>query len=130
MVCLLFWNGFWVGIKLKKWKISHTHFEGGGHVESYFDGGLLQLIGYEILGFFVTVCTLGICLPWAYTMLYNWETKHTVINGQRLQFDGTAIGLFGNWIKWFLLSIITLGIYGLWVGIKLIKWKVSHTFLR
>ena len=30
---------------------------------------------------------------------YNWEIKHTVINGHRLRFDGTAIGLFGNWIK-------------------------------
>ena len=26
---------------------------------SYFDGGLLQLIGWRILGFVVTVCTLG-----------------------------------------------------------------------
>ena len=95
--------------------------------ESYFDGGLLQLIGYRLLGFFVTVLTLGICLPWAYTMVYNWETKHTVINGERLTFDGTAVGLFGNWIKWFLLTVITLGIYGLWVGIKLKKWRVSHT---
>ncbi|WP_155833304.1 DUF898 family protein [Butyrivibrio sp. WCD3002] len=64
-------------------------------------------------------------------MVYNWEIKHTVINGRRLQFSGSAIGLFGNWIKWLILSIITLGIYGFWVGIKLIKWKVSHTdFVR
>ncbi len=35
--------------------------------ESYFDGGLLQLIGYRFLGMLVTVLTLGICLPWAYT---------------------------------------------------------------
>lgn len=117
--------GFWVGIKLKKWKIAHTHTSSGA--ESYFDGGLLQLIGYSILGVLVTVCTLGICLPWAYTMVYNWEIKHTVINGYRLRFNGTALGLFGNWIKWFLLTVITLGIYGLWVGIKLRKWKVSHT---
>lgn len=117
--------GFWIGIKLKKWKIAHTHTNFGA--ESYFDGGLLQLIGYGILGVLVTVCTLGICLPWAYTMIYNWEIKHTVINGYRLRFDGTALGLFGSWIKWLLLTVITLGIYGLWVGIKLKKWKVSHT---
>ena len=59
--------------------------------ESYFDGGLLQLIGYNILGILVTVFTLGICLPWAYCMIYRWETKHTVINGRRLEFDGTAV---------------------------------------
>ena len=47
--------------------------------KSYFDGGLFQLIGYRILSFLVTVLTLGICLPWACTMIYNWKTKHTVI---------------------------------------------------
>ena len=98
--------------------------------DSYFDGGLLQLIGYRILGVLVTVLTLGICLPWAYTMVYSWEAKHTVINGERLHFEGTAIGLFGQWIKWFLLTIITLGIYAFWVDIKLKKWKTKHTTFR
>ena len=117
--------GFWVGIKLKKWKIAHTHTASGA--ESYFDGGLFQFLGYNILGFVLTVVTFGICLPWSFTMVYNWEVKHTVINGYRLRFDGTAVGLFGNWIKWLLLSVLTLGIYGFWVGIKLKKWKVKHT---
>ena len=43
-------------------------------------------------------------------MVYNWEVKHTVIDG-RLYFDGTALQLFGNWIKWLLLTII----YRLWI---------------
>ena len=75
---------------------------------SYFDGGLFQKIGWRILGWLVTVLTLGICLPWAYCMIYRWETKHTVIEGKRLGFDGSALGLFGNWIKWLFLCIITL----------------------
>ncbi len=95
--------------------------------KSYFDGGLLQLIGWKILGSLVTICTLGICFPWAYTMIYAWEAKHTVINGNRLVFDGTALELFGHWIKWLLLSIITLGIYSFWVSIDLKKWKTKHT---
>ena len=95
--------------------------------ESYFDGGLLQLIGWTILGFLVTALTFGICFPWAFTMKYGWETKHTVINGRRLQFDGTALQLFGNWIKWLVLTIITLGIYGFWLPIKLKKWRTKHT---
>lgn len=119
--------GFWLGIKLKKWRVSHTYTASGATYDSRFDGGLLQLVGYRLLGFLITVITLGICLPWSYTMIYNWETKHTIINGRRLEFNGTAIGLFGNWIKWFLLTVITLGIYGFWVGIKLKKWKISHT---
>jgi hypothetical protein len=94
---------------------------------SYFDGGLLQLIGYHILGSVITTLTLGICLPWAYCLIYEWEAKHTVIEGRRLCFDGSAVQLFGNWIKWFFLTIITLGIYGFWVQIKLKQWRTAHT---
>ena len=94
---------------------------------SYFDGGLLQLIGWRILGALITTVTLGICFPWAFCMIYNWEAKHTVINGKRLRFDGKAIQLFGNWIKWLLLTVITLGIYSLWLGISFRKWKIKHT---
>ena len=95
--------------------------------KSYFDGGLLSLIGWNLLWVFVTLITLGICYPWALCMVYGWETNHTVINGRRLKFHGTAIGLFGNWIKWLLLTIITIGIYGFWLNIALKKWKVKHT---
>ena len=95
--------------------------------KSYFDGGLLQLIGWQILGALVTTLTFGICYPWAICMIYRWEAKHTVINGRRLKFNGTAMQLFGNWIKWLLLTIITFGIYGFWLNIKLIQWKTRHT---
>lgn len=98
--------------------------------KSYFDGGLLQLIGWRFLGAFVTIFTFGICYPWALCMVYGWETKHTVINGNRLYFDGTAIQLFGNWLKWLFLSIITFGIYSFWVKIKLKKWITKHTHYR
>lgn len=94
---------------------------------SYFDGGLLQLIGWRLIGALITVVTLGICYPWALCMVYGWETKHTVINGHRLVFDGSAVGLFGNWVKWLLLCVITVGIYSLWLGIALKKWKTKHT---
>ena len=95
--------------------------------KSYFDGGLLQLIGWQILGGLVTMLTLGFCYPWAICMIYRWEAKHTVINGRRLKFNGTATQLFGNWIKWILLTVITLGIYGFWLNIKLKQWKTKHT---
>ncbi len=71
--------------------------------------------------------TLCIYNYWAVCMEYNWEIKHTVINGHRLRFEGTTIGLFGNWIKWLLLTVITIGIYGFWVSIAIKKWKPKHT---
>lgn len=95
--------------------------------QSYFDGGLLGLLGVSILGFLITFFTLGICYPWAVVMVVSWKVKHTVIDGQRLSFDGTAMQLFGNWIKWLLLCIITLGIYSFWVRIAMVKWETKHT---
>lgn len=96
-------------------------------MKSYFDGSLLQLIGWRILGTIVSSLTLGICAPWAICMVYAWETKHTVIDGRRLVFDGTPMQLFGNWIKWLLLTIVTFGIYSFWLAIKLKQWKAKHT---
>ena len=94
---------------------------------SYFDGNLFQLIAWCIFGAIITILTLGICFPWAYCMIYEWQAEHTVVDGKRLSFDGTAMQLFGNWIKWLLLTIVTLGIYGFFVGIQLMKWKAKHT---
>ncbi|GEM04517.1 membrane protein [Halolactibacillus miurensis] len=98
-----------------------------GETKSYFDGGLLQLIGWSLLGGLITVATIGIMYPWALCKVYGWKINHTVIEGRRLKFTGSAVSLFGRWIKWLLLTFITLGIYGFWVRIDLEKWKVKHT---
>ncbi|CZQ87355.1 Hypothetical protein Tpal_885 [Trichococcus palustris] len=94
---------------------------------SYFDGGLTQLIIISLLGAIITGLTFGICYPWALCMQYKWKIEHTVIEGRRLEFHGTALSLFGNWVKWLFLLIITFGIYGFWVGIKLEDWKAKNT---
>ncbi|MCR5126310.1 MAG: DUF898 family protein [Treponema sp.] len=98
--------------------------------ESYFDGGVFQRLGWTILGGLVTVFTLGICYPFAVCWLYDWEAKHTVIDGRRLKFTGSAGGLFGTWIICLLLTIVTLGIYGFYVPIKIRKWRESNTFFE
>lgn len=94
---------------------------------SYFDGSLLSYISWLVLGAFVSFLTIGLAYPWAITNIYRWKTKHTVIDGKRLQFTGSAWGLFGQWIKWCFLVIITLGIYSFWIPIKLLEWKTEHT---
>lgn len=94
---------------------------------SYFDGTLLQLIGYRILAFLITSISFGLLFPFAFTLVYSWKMKHTVINGRRLKFIGSGFQLIGNWILWMFLIIITLGIYSFWVGIAFEKWKVKNT---
>ena len=98
--------------------------------DSYFDGGVFQLLGWKILGGLVTVITLGICYPLAVNWLYSWEAKHTVIEGRRLKFTGSAGGLFGTWIICILLSIITLGIYAFYIPIKIKRWREANTFFE
>ena len=98
-----------------------------GLQESFFDGKLIQQIGYLLLGLLITVCTLGICWPFAHCLMYRWKIKHTVINGHRLAFDGRGIQLWGKWLLWALLCIITFGIYSFWLHIALERWRAKHT---
>lgn len=93
----------------------------------HFDGGAATYLGTGILGFLITVLTLGICYPFAVVLTQRWRAKHSYIDGQRLIFTGTAVGLFGTWIKWLLLCLITIGIYLFWVGPRIAKWKWEHT---
>lgn len=91
-----------------------------------FTGGAASFLGMQILGILVTVCTLGICYPWAVTMRHAWQARHTYLFGHRLRFTGSAVALFGQWVKWFLLMVVTLGIYGFWVYPRMTKWIVEH----
>jgi uncharacterized membrane protein YjgN (DUF898 family) len=91
-----------------------------------FDGGAASYFGVILLAGLVTVCTLGICVPWAICMRYKWRAQHTLIYGNRVKFTGSGAGLFGNWVKWWLLCIVTLGIYSFWVVPRLIGWIVEH----
>ena len=95
--------------------------------ESRFTGGLLGLIGINILQGLLIGLTFGLAAPWAICMKQRWIARHTVIDGRQLIFDGTGSQLFGNYIKWLLLTIITLGIYGFWLDIKMKQWLVKHT---
>lgn len=96
-------------------------------MKSRFEGGLLGLIGVNILAWVVTVLTFGIGTPWAMCIKYRWEAKNTIIEGRRLEFIGSGSSLFLHYIKWWLLTIITLGIYGFWLYIKLLQWKTENT---
>ncbi|WP_234808016.1 DUF898 domain-containing protein [Mycolicibacillus trivialis] len=95
--------------------------------EFAFDGGAATYIGTAVLAFLITVCTLGICYPFALVLRERWRAKHSYIGGRQLVFNGSAWGLFGLWLKWLLLIIITLGIYGFWVSPRIARWKWENT---
>ena len=101
--------------------------ENNTYGRSQFTGGLLGLIGINLLQTFLIFITLGFGVPWAVCLKERWIAKHTIIDGRQLVFDGTGGQLFGNYIKWFLLTILTLGIYGFWLDIKMKQWITKHT---
>ncbi|MET3165553.1 DUF898 family protein [Arthrobacter sp. UYEF10] len=92
-----------------------------------FRGGAASWFGTQILGVLITICTIGICYPFALVLVERWRAKNTYLQGRQLQFVGTGWGICGLWIKWALLSIITLGIYTFWVYPRLMQWKVEKT---
>ena len=98
--------------------------------KSSFDGKLIQLIGYHLLGYIITGVTFGFGYPWAKCFVERWTVKHQTIDDERLAFNGNGAQLFGKYILWIVLTIVTFGIYGLWLTIKMKKWTVSHTHIK
>jgi uncharacterized membrane protein YjgN (DUF898 family) len=92
-----------------------------------FHGGAATYVGTALLGALITICTLGICYPFALVLRERWRAKHSSIDGYPLVFTGSATALFGNWIKWFLLIVVTFGIYLFWVGPRIAEWTWEHT---
>ena len=95
--------------------------------ESFFDGRSIQLFGWRLLGFLLSIVTVGFGIPWAMCIVYRWECKHTYIGGYRLAFDGKGGQLFGRFLLWILLLIVTFGIYSFWFMNNLKRWKIKHT---
>ena len=97
---------------------------------TYFDGKMLQWLGWTLLGELVTLVTLGICFPLYYGWIEGWRAKHTVINGYRMRLTRSGGRLIGRWLLWMLLSIITLFIFSLWIPKKLERWRVANSVLE
>lgn len=128
--------------KIQQWVTKHTHFvnmedeteenrklleQNGIVAESKFEGRILAYIGWQILGFLVTVFTLGILYTVRLAWIKRWEINGQNINGLQMRFDGNGFQLLGKYILWWLLSIVTLGIFLLFLPVKIEKWVTKHT---
>ena len=128
--------------KIQQWVTKHTHFvnmedeteenrklleQNGIVAESKFEGRILAYIGWQILGFLVTVFTLGILYTVRLAWIKRWEINGQNINGLQMRFDGNGFQLLGKYILWWLLSIVTLGIFLLFLPVRIEKWVTKHT---
>ena len=75
-----------------------------------FTGGAASFLGVQILGFLVTVFTLGICYPWAVTMRFSWQAV-TYLAIASLHGRASACSAVGEVAA---ADIVTFGIYSFW----------------
>jgi hypothetical protein len=118
--------GFWLSININKWLAKHTHFIGEDDNNSYFDGGVLGLLGTNIL------CCLVAFVPfvgfaWSSIIKTKWLKSHTVCDSRRLVFIGGIGSLFVKYLLWGFLTAITFGIYAWFVPVKELRWETENT---
>lgn len=75
----------------------------------------------------VSILTLGLFFPWAYSAQQRWIASNTYIDGRQLVFNGTGLGFLGNWLLIMVLTIITLGLYLPWAYCRLKRWEIENT---
>ena len=92
------------------------------------EGTTMGVMQFALIAVGAFLVLLG--LAWAEIRFMKWETKHTIISGNRVKFNANAFQLLGSCIKWTFLTIITVGIYALWLPIKVRQWKVKHMELQ
>jgi uncharacterized membrane protein YjgN (DUF898 family) len=122
----------WFMCKLNKWFAERTKLVSNGQEVGGLDftgeGG--NLLVTFIVGYLLTIITLGIYMAWFQVKLikFNADSTKININGQRfgLRFTGEGGELFVIILVGYLLSIVTLGIYMFWMFAKLIKWQLSN----
>jgi uncharacterized membrane protein YjgN (DUF898 family) len=122
----------WFMCKLNKWFAERTKLVNNGQETGSLDftgeGG--SLLVTFIVGYLLTIVTLGIYMAWFQVKMIKFNADNTKINlnGQRfgLRFTGEGGELFVIILVGYLLSIVTLGIYMFWMMAKLIKWQLSN----
>lgn len=118
--------GLWMAIAIKKWTTKHTHFVGEEDNNSYFDGGVLGMIGTSLLANLV-MCIPFVGFAWSDIIRLRWETRHTVVDSRRLIFNGRIGDLFVKYLLWGILSAVTFGIFAWFVPVKALRWQTEQT---
>ncbi len=118
--------GLWLSIAMRKWVAKHTHFEGEEDNNSYFDGGVLGLLGTNLLAGLVSFVPF-VGIAWGDVIKLRWEKGHTVTDSRRLIFVGSVGSLFLKYLVWGILTVLTLGIFAIFMPVKLLRWQAENT---
>jgi uncharacterized membrane protein YjgN (DUF898 family) len=105
-----------------------------GTVQFRFEGQGGQLFVTFLVGYLLTMVTIGIYMPWficKLTKFYLDNTTITTSDGSvyNPRFQGAGGDLFVTFLVGYLLTMVTFGIYAPWFMCKLNKWFAERTKL-
>jgi uncharacterized membrane protein YjgN (DUF898 family) len=80
-----------------------------------------------VVGYFLTLLTLGIYAPIWNNKLRRILTNNTRFGNVAFQYDGDGEEVFWLSVKGVLLTIVTLGIYAFWFEASLQRYYFNHT---
>lgn len=91
-----------------------------------------QLFVTLLVGYLLTMVTIGIYAPWFMCKLQKLYSENTdILQGTQkiggLDFVGTGGSLFVTFLVGYLLTLVTIGIYMPWFMVKLIRFFATNT---
>ncbi len=104
----------------------------GQIIQPRFSGQGGDLFVTVLVGYLLSMVTLGIYIPWFVCKLHAYLAASTRIEGTprgtlQLEFTGQGKDLFVTGLVGVLLSIVTCGIYAPWFLVKLAQFFADHT---
>lgn len=79
--------------------------------ESFFDGGVSEFLLIRLVGFALTIITLGFGYAYYDHIKRRYITSHCVVDGLRLMDTSDLNSLFSIYIITYPLSVVTLGLF-------------------
>jgi hypothetical protein len=91
-----------------------------------FVGDPSALLGTQILGAILLMCTLGIYGPWFANNLFAFKWDNSRLDGRPFQFQKDPAGFFGTYLLTNILSSVTCYIYVPWGICNVLKWECER----
>lgn len=107
-----------------RYRMSRTSWRG---IHFGYRGKLSELIRICVIGFLLTLVTLGIYSFWFQMKLRRYIMENIRFGNVQFSFQGNGGDWFGLNLAGYLLTIITLGIYSFWWMKDRLKFIFSHT---
>lgn len=117
--------GLWLSNNVRKWVTEHTHYEGMDG-ESYYDGKIIPLFLYKLLGSIAGIFTLGLAKSFFVCEREKYICEHTVIDGTNVTFNGSGMALLKKQVLWIALTVATCGVYAIWRDVQFMQWMASQ----